>query len=115
MALGARIKQRMTTQNLQQSDVIAKVEGLTQQNLSNLITRDSLTSEYAIRIADALGVSVRWLLDGQGRHDEPEWPFPGIERARWVALSNDHKLEIQGVVRERIDSLEADGGKRRTA
>lgn len=45
------------------------------------------------------------------------WPFPDIPPERFHALSATAKIEIQGVVRERIESFERDqaaSGKRRT-
>lgn len=69
MALGARIRLVRERLGIDQATLCLKVPGLSQQNLSNLETRDSKTSEYAIRIADALQVPVRWLLvPGPQRH-----------------------------------------------
>jgi hypothetical protein len=34
------------------------------------------------------------------------WPFPDIERERFERLSANQKIEIQGVVRERIEKFE---------
>jgi hypothetical protein len=64
--LGGRVGRILAERKLQQDWLVQKVDGLTQQNLSNLITRNSKTSEFALRIADALNVSPRWLLDGVG-------------------------------------------------
>lgn len=55
---------------MEQAEVCARVPGLTQQALSNLEKRDSRTSEFAVQIADALGVSPRWLLTGEEGVDE---------------------------------------------
>lgn len=44
---------------------MAKLPSLTPQALSNLIRRDSKRSEWDEAIADALGVSVMWLVYGQ--------------------------------------------------
>lgn len=116
MALGARIKEARDAIPLDQAELCSKIDGLTQQSLSNLETRDSRTSEYALRIADALGVSIRWLLDGDGVRDEPEWPFPDIERARFYRLTPNERIEVQAVARERIEKFEtALRGKRRSA
>lgn len=35
------------------------------------------------------------------------WPFPGIEPERWETLLPDERIEIQGVVRERMEAFEA--------
>lgn len=42
----------------------------------------------------------------QQEHDS--WPFPGIERARFDGLTHDQKIEIQGLVRVRIEKFESD-------
>lgn len=39
------------------------------------------------------------------------WPFPGIEPQRFSALTYDQRLEIQGLVRERIERFEGERGK----
>jgi len=114
MALGARIKQARGT--LDQSILCAMVnertpEGgklLSQQSLSNLETRDSLTSEFALRIADALGVSVRWLLDGEGPQQAPEWPFLGVARSEIDALTPHQLGFIEGVLRSALEKLKPD-------
>lgn len=83
MAMGARIKSEREGLGWTQQQLADRVnehlrEGekpLTQQALDRLEKRDSKTSEFAIRLADALNVSVRWMLDGQapreGSTDEP--------------------------------------------
>jgi transcriptional regulator with XRE-family HTH domain len=35
------------------------------------------------------------------------WPFPDIERARFDRLTEHQRIEIQGIVRERIEKFEA--------
>ena len=42
------------------------------------------------------------------------WPFPGIDRERFDQLSRDQQIEIQGVVRERIEIFEAAFGNQKT-
>lgn len=42
------------------------------------------------------------------REAVPEWPFPDIERARFERLSPNQRIEIQGLVRERIERFEAE-------
>lgn len=44
----------------------------------------------------------KWALDGAA-----DWPFPGIDRERFNALTHDQRIEIQGVVRDRIEAFEA--------
>lgn len=50
---------------MQRADLMEKLPSLTPQALSNLIRRDSKRSEWDEAIADALGVSVMWLVYGK--------------------------------------------------
>ncbi|MBQ0934631.1 hypothetical protein [Ideonella paludis] len=40
------------------------------------------------------------------KEEASDWPFPGISRTRFQALSTEQRLEIQGVVRDRIERFE---------
>jgi transcriptional regulator with XRE-family HTH domain len=117
MALGARIKQARELRALNQTELAERVnkmlgpedKPLTQQALGALESRDSNKSEHALKIADALGVSVRWLLDGQGDLDALDWPFPDQELlARVLKLPRDWRVELQAVIRERVAEAERD-------
>lgn len=65
MAIGKRIEEMLGRLKWQRSDLMARVPTLTAQALSNLIRRDSARSEWDEQIADALGVSVLWLVYGK--------------------------------------------------
>lgn len=65
MALGKRIADRLDALEMTRNQLLDKVDGLTAQALSNLIVRDSRRSEWDELIADALGVSVMWLVYGK--------------------------------------------------
>lgn len=106
MNLGKRIEAALNDRGMQQLDLVAKVPGLSQQSLSNLITRDSKTSEFAIRIADALGVSVRWLLDGAGRKEDRDWPFSRVARSRWDACTDEDRGYVQSAMNRALDDCE---------
>jgi hypothetical protein len=66
MALGKRIEDRLNQLGWKRRDLIESVRGieLSEQALSNLIRRDSKRSEHDEAIAEALGVSVLWLVYG---------------------------------------------------
>lgn len=106
MAMGKRIEEALDGR--QQKLLYGSIEGLTQQNLSLMISRDSTTSEFAIRIADKLGVSIRWLLDGVGDKHSTDWPFPSIPRARFDALTRDQRSKLEGMLDLRIEQLQAE-------
>lgn len=105
MALGKRIVEALDGRD--QKHLWDSIPGLSQQSLSNLITRDSATSEYAIRIADRLGVSVRWLLDGAGRKDDSDWPFRRVDINRWHACDDEDRGYVQSSINKALDECEA--------
>lgn len=115
MNLGGRIRQRRNELTWTQGALCDRVnlglpdgEGLTQQALGVLEKRDSKTSEFAVRIADALGVSVRWLMDGSGQPGDTDWPFSRVNRARWDACSPEDRAYIQAAINRALDDCERD-------
>lgn len=64
MYLGKRIELRLNQLEWTRSQLLDAVDGLTPQALSNLITRDSRRSEWDVAIANALGVTLMWLVYG---------------------------------------------------
>lgn len=81
--------------------------GLSQQALDRLEKRDSDKSEHAVGIADALGVSLRWLLTGTGRKDDKDWPFQRVSRARWDACDDVDRGYIQAAANRALDECES--------
>lgn len=75
MAIGKRIEQRLNDLKWKRRDLMDRVPDLTPQALSNLINRDSARSEWDMQIAEALGVSVMWLVYGVDQ------PYAAAERA----------------------------------
>lgn len=69
MNIGGRIKKRLEDIGKDRQWLLAQLPDLTPQALSNLIVRDSKRSEWDVRIANALGTSVLWLVYG----DESEY------------------------------------------
>lgn len=106
--LGTRVAYWREKRGLSQIELAARIPGLSQQALSNLESRDSKTSEVAAQLADVLEISLAWLVSGLGKPEPEDWPFPGIERSRFDALTRDQQIEIQGLVRERIEKFEGD-------
>lgn len=64
MNIGGRIVQRLQELGWERKDLLARVPDLSQQALSYLIKRDSVRSEWDLQIAEALKVSVLWLVYG---------------------------------------------------
>ena len=65
MALGKRIHELLQRPGWDRKRLLDAVPGLTPQALSNLIRRDSRRSEWDEQLAQALGVSVTWLVYGR--------------------------------------------------
>ncbi len=87
---------------------LAAAVGMSQQRLSLLEKRDSETSTAATKLADQLGVSLRWLLTGDGQPtDSDRWPFPRVKRERWDACDEGDRGYIQAAINKALDECEA--------
>src|SRR5688572_29057298 len=89
MAMGSRVKEAIDARQTTQAD-LARLSGVDEATISALIKRDSTRSEYAPQLADALQISLHWLLTGEGDRDvrtvrhvaaEPESRYVMIKRA----------------------------------
>jgi hypothetical protein len=92
MNIGSRIVKRLDDLQWERRDLLDKVPGLSAQALSNLITRDSKRSEWDELIADALGVSILWLVYGK------ETPAQSVAEPATnyvVGLSEDEELLLK--------------------
>lgn len=70
MNMGARIKALLQERGWKQSQLLERVPEMDAKALSALIKRDSRFSEYALGIAQALGVSLDYLIFGVGTQPE---------------------------------------------
>ncbi len=107
MNLGGRVKQERETRGWSQPQLASRISGLSQQALAALESRDSKTSEFAVGLADALGVSLRWLISGDGRKDDTDWPFARVQRARWDACDDVDRGYVQAAINKALDECEA--------
>ncbi len=64
MNIGKRIEKRLADLSWERKKLLDALPDLSPQALSNLIVRDSKRSEWDVQIANALGVSVLWLVYG---------------------------------------------------
>ena len=71
MGLGARTAAERKRRNWTQKQLCDRVPGLEQQALDRLEKRDSSRSAFAVGIADALQVPLRWLLSGEAETGQP--------------------------------------------
>lgn len=106
MNLGGRVKQERLARVWTQAH-LAELAGLSQQALAGLESRDSRTSDRAVELADALQVSLRWLLTGQGRRDDQDWPFRRVDRARWDRCDDEDRGYVQAAINRALDECES--------
>jgi hypothetical protein len=92
MNMGKRIQQRLNELHWSRKDLLCRVPDLTAQALSNLIVRDSKRSEWDEIIAEALGVTVLWLVYGKGQHVVSE---PSCMSYEFLPKSDDENLIVQ--------------------
>ncbi len=76
MNMGKRIEERINSLGWKRRDLLQRVPDLTDQALSNLIRRDSKRSEWDELIANALGVTVLWLVYGRETNHRVEETRP---------------------------------------
>lgn len=113
MNIGKRIEQKLMELGWERKDLLVRVDGLSVQALSNLIRRGSKRSEWDEKIADALGVSVLWLVYGKSTPDlrqpsvvytiEPESKRDTVKNKITAALdgiSDDGLLMLLGKAEE---------------
>lgn len=62
--MGRRIQMRLDELGWKQSDLLARVQGLSKGTLSAMIASNRIASEWSDEIAEALGVEHRWLQKG---------------------------------------------------
>ncbi len=109
MGMGKRIEGERKALGWTQAQLAHKVDpdNFSQQALDRLEKRDSDTSKFVVQIANALGVNLRWLLTGNGRKDEPEWPFPRVRRDRWDACDEGDRGYVQAAMNKALEDCEA--------
>jgi hypothetical protein len=92
------------------AELAAKIDR-TQNYCSQLLHgKKSFGEEIARHIEQKLNL-LKWDLDGGAG-----WPFKGIDRREFDKLTDEQKIEIQGLVRHTIQKFEeAAGNKRRAA
>lgn len=63
--MGQRVKKALVSRGMKQKELAAAL-GVPPQTISYMVRNDAVSSTYVMQIADALGVSPRWLQDGEG-------------------------------------------------
>lgn len=126
MALGKRIREERDARGLTQIQLCELVnalipdgaldekgepdKGLSQQNLLNLEKRDSAKNRHAHLIAAALGLSLRWLLTGEGPKHAAQSVLiadllPGLNVALLEKLSPTERSFIAGKIDNEVEKL----------
>lgn len=101
MAIGKRIEQRLDALEWKRRDLMERVPELTPQALANLINRDSVRSEWDLRIAEALGVSVLWLVYGIEHNYASVGTAPNVTALEVREPALQELIEVAGRLSER--------------
>ena len=123
MTLGQRILDQLTELGKNQAWLCTKIEGLEIGTLNALVQRKSKNSSFAPLIASQLGVSLEWLITGQGREELGEnnpgpidaqkrqevmpaaWPFKRAPQERYMQLTASQKEALEDSMIRIIDAL----------
>lgn len=112
-SLAARLKTARTVRKLTQIQ-LAAAAGMAQSDISKLERGDSLTSVALPSLARALQCDVDWLDTGDGEPDYGRvrrgWPFPRVDRARFVALTDRDQAHVETRLLVAIEECEAKTG-----
>lgn len=112
--IASRLKEAMRLREISQTK-LAELAGLSQGTVGNIAAgiRDGLQSLPVI--ATALRVRYEWLRFGEEPMNIPtlDWPFEGVDPARFAALSERQKGEVEAAILSAIQMIEARAGKQR--
>lgn len=78
MSLGKRVKKCRSQKGMTQVDLAEKI-GVSQGTIASLERRGSMTSPHASKLAEALGVRLKWLLTGEEPMTESSKPKGNAE------------------------------------
>lgn len=113
-SIGDQVKDFMTVRALNSTAMAELVtrtglakRKVNRQDIDNLTRGDVELPKYINALAKAMGVAVGCLTGAESADSADHWPFPDIDRSRFSALSLRQQIEIQGVVRERIEKFES--------
>lgn len=110
--LGRRIGERLTELGWGQIDLLNKLPELEKGTLSAMILNNRIASEWSDKIAEALGVEHRWLLNGEGPKVRTNWPFEHIQRADVAALPKEALSQIEGYIEAKLEEHRKAGPKK---
>lgn len=116
MALGKQIRYHREQQGLT-LEQLSERSGVDVGTISALEVRESKRSQYATRLASALGLSLEELIDGLpariGDDATPRqlakprgWPFDRITPEAWKKLSDDVRTDIEDYIEMKIAKAE---------
>lgn len=82
--------------------------GTTRQAITGWKKTGRITKTNLAKAAEYFGHGPSFTSSGlTAREPDPKvWPFPGIDPARFDHLTHDERIEIQGLVRDRIERFE---------
>ncbi len=86
---------------------VQKRMGESAQTMNNWRNRSGLSKQGALKAQELFGCSANWLLDGEGPESSGDWPFPRVDRARWLACGPEDRGYVQAAINRALDECEA--------
>lgn len=98
---GARIRAMRKALGLNQDDLAQKL-GVDQSTVSDIERGAGFSADLLMRMTDALGGTAALVMRGK---DDAVWPFRRIPIERFLALDEDDRAYIEGVLANALDGL----------
>lgn len=97
--IGKRLARARKESGMSQPE-LARIAGVSAGAVGNIEAGTRSGSARVVEaLARALGVSVRWLVDGDGpREQVGAWPFSQVDRSAIEALSPSQKAAVEGAI-----------------
>lgn len=93
---------------LKNESAIARAVGVTPQALSNYKKRGSLPSDLVLRFAEAFGLSVDWIITGNGEmyRQTGTGPVAAEQSARYGAQPPTEEMAVAGLTTDELNYIE---------
>lgn len=97
--IGKRLARARKESGMSQPE-LARIAGVSAGAVGNIEAGTRSGSARVVEaLARALGVSVRWLVDGDGpREQVGAWPFSQVDRSAIESLSPSQKAAVEGAI-----------------
>ena len=105
-SIASRLIKARTDKDLSQQ-ALANLSGVSQSTIGNIEAGIRKARGSLPQIAEALGVRLKWLRDGElPQREETAWPFAMVDRDRYENLGEPYSGYVQGRLQQAIEEAE---------